>query len=69
MRLCSQPRRHPHRNSIQIKVVDLNSCHFRFSMGFASNGLSWVVLGTRLLRAAAAMGACLHSSAQCPLSK
>ena len=26
---------------IQSKFMDLNSCHFRFSMAFASYGLSW----------------------------
>ena len=42
----------------QSKFMHLNSCHFRFSMDFASCGLSALYVGP-----------CLHSSAQCPLSK
>ena len=53
----------------QSKFMDLNSCHFRFSMDFASYGFSWELVSYMRLRSALYVGLCLHSIAQCPLSK
>ena len=47
MRICSQPRRHPHRNSIQIHGLELMSPSVLY--GFRKLR---VVLGTRILHAA-----------------
>ena len=48
MRICSQPRRHPRRNSIQIHGLELMSLSVLY--GFRELR---VVLGTRILHAAA----------------
>ena len=59
MRICSQPRRRPHRNSIQIHGLELMSLS-------ALNGFRElrVVLGTRILHAAAV---CSVRGSQSPL--
>ena len=59
MRICSQPRRHPRRNSIQIHGVEL------ISMDFASYGLSWELV-SYMRRSALYFCPCLHSSAPKP---
>ena len=48
MRICSQPRNHPHRNSIQIQALELMSLLVLY--GFRKLR---VVLRTRILHAAA----------------
>ena len=68
MRICNQPRRHPHRNSIQIHGLELMSLSVLY--GFRELR---VVLGNSYpaymrLRSALYVGPCLHSIAQCPLA-